>query len=329
MVKLADRILFYLILKPLSYFPLGLLYFYSSIVSFLTFHLVRYRRKVVHKNLITAFPDKSAAEIRQIEKGFYRHFSDFIFESIKAISISDKQLLKRTSIKNPELIRQLHAENKNLVVTCGHYNNWEFYALSLPKLVPYKTYSVYQPLKNTFYDKILLNSRIRNGMELIKTKELIPFFSKTSDDKRMVIIVNDQSPTNKEMAYWNTFLNQETGWNSGPERLAKKYDYAVLFGHSKQVKRGYYEVEFTLITDSPRAMGDGEITNAYARILEDLIISNPGYWLWSHKRWKHQRPTVRVEQLSPKVPESKVEFEPVKAVNGKVAVSLKIQNSKK
>lgn len=290
MVKLADRILFYLILKPLSYFPLGLLYFYSSIVAFLTYHLVRYRRKVVRANLKAAFPAKSEAELKVIEKGFYKHFSDFIFESIKAISISDKQLLKRTAIKNPELIEELYAAKKNLIVTCGHYNNWEFYALSLPKLIKYKTYSVYQPLKNTFYDRILLNSRIRNGMELIKTKELIPFFSQKRDERQMVIIVNDQSPTNKETAHWNTFLNQETGWNIGPEKLAKKYDYAVLFGHSRQVKRGYYEVEFSLITDKPKDLPDGEITNAYAKILEDLINGNPQYWLWSHKRWKHQRP---------------------------------------
>jgi Kdo2-lipid IVA lauroyltransferase/acyltransferase len=290
MVKLADRILFYLILKPLSYFPLGLLYSLSSVVAFLTYHVVRYRRKVVRRNLSAAFPDKTETELRTIEKGFYKHFSDFIFESIKAISISDRQLLKRTRIKNPELVQQFFDQHKNVIVTCGHYNNWEFYALSLPKLISYKTYSVYQPLKNTFYDRILYQSRVRNGMQLIKTKELIPFFSKVSDEKRMVIIVNDQSPTNKEMAHWNTFLNQETGWNSGPERLAKKYDYAVLFGHSRQVKRGYYEVEFTPITDNPRATRDGEITNAYARILEGLIAANPEFWLWSHKRWKHQRP---------------------------------------
>jgi Kdo2-lipid IVA lauroyltransferase/acyltransferase len=123
----------------------------------------------------------------------------------------------------------------------------------------------------------------------------------------MVIIVNDQSPSNRETAYWNTFLNQETGWNNGPEKLARKYDYAVLFGHSKQVKRGYYEVEFTLITENPRAMVEGEITNAYAKILEDLILSNPRFWLWSHKRWKHSRlPQVAADDVVTKA-EAKAE----------------------
>lgn len=291
MVKIADRILFFLILKPLSYFPLGLLYFYSAIVGFLTYYLVRYRRSVVRANLTTAFPDKSDSEIIKIEKDFYKRFVDFIFESIKAVSISEKTLMKRTAIKNPEFIQDLFDKGKNVIVTCGHINNWEFYALSLPKQVPYKTFSVYQPLKNKFYDRILYKSRSRNGMRLIETRQLIPFFKEEINEKRMVVIVNDQSPFNRHQAHWNNFLNQETGWNMGPEKLAKKFDYAVIFGHARRVKRGYYEVEFASITEDPNSLQDGEIINIYSKILEDLIQESPESWLWSHKRWKHKRTT--------------------------------------
>lgn len=297
MVKIADRILFYLILKPVSYLPLGLLYGMSSVVAFLTYYLVRYRRKVVRRNLTAAFPGKSLAEIAEIEKGFYLHFTDFIMESIKAISISDRQLLKRTSIKNPELLEKLHAAGKNILVTCGHYNNWEFYALSLPRMTQYKTYSVYQPLKNTFYDKILYKSRVRNGMKLIRTKELIPFFSVPSTERRMVVIVNDQSPSNIQTAHWNTFLNQPTGWNIGPEKLACKYDYSVLFGYSRRVRRGVYEVEFSVISENPMAMPEGTITDTYSQILEKLITEKPQFWLWSHKRWKHPQPLKQEKPL--------------------------------
>ena len=292
MIKIADRILFYIILKPLSYFPLGLLYFFSNIVYFLAFNFVRYRRKVVRNNLLKSFPNKSEAELKEIEKGFYKHFIDFIFESIKAVSISSKEVLKRTSIKNLELLDRLFSEDKNVIVTCGHYNNWEFYSLSLPKLTPYTTYSIYQPLKNKFYDQILFNSRTRNGMNLIGTKDIIPFFTATTDEKKMVIIVNDQSPSNLQSAYWNTFLNQETGWNNGPEKLARKYDYTVLFGHSKKIKRGFYEVEFTMIAEHPSHLEPGDITNIYAQLLEKLIQEKPEFWLWSHKRWKHKRPSA-------------------------------------
>jgi len=289
MVKIGDRLLFYLVLKPLSFMPMGLLFFYSDITFFLTFYIVKYRRKVVRQNLKNAFPDKDETELKKIEKGFYRHFTDFIFESIKSISISEKNVLKRTSIKNKELLDKYYKQGKNVLVVCGHYNNWEFYALSLPKKLKHSTYSLYQPLKNKFFDKILLDSRKRNGMNLIKTNDVISFFREENRNPKLMVIVNDQSPTNKDKAYWNTFLNQETGWNVGPEKLAKKFDYVVLFGHSKKVKRGSYEVEFTLVTETPQSTNDEFITDKYASILEDIIKKKPEFWLWSHKRWKHKK----------------------------------------
>lgn len=289
MVKLGDRLLFYLVLKPLSFMPLGLLFFYSDITFFLTFYVVKYRRKVVKQNLRNAFPNKSEQELKKIERGFYRHFTDFIFESIKSISISEKNVLKRTSIKNNELLDKYYKQGKNVLVVCGHYNNWEFYALSLPKKLKHSTYSLYQPLKNSFYDKILLDSRKRNGMNLIKTNDVISFFREENRNPKLMVIVNDQSPTNKDKAYWNTFLNQETGWNVGPEKLAKKFNYVVLFGHSKKVKRGSYEVEFTLVTETPQTTNDEFITDKYSSILEGIIEKKPEFWLWSHKRWKHKK----------------------------------------
>lgn len=289
MVKLGDRLLFYLVLKPLSYMPMSVLFFFSDITFFLSYHLVKYRRKVVKENLKNAFPKKSPEELKTIEKGFYHHFTDFIFESIKSISISEKDVLARTSIKNVELLDKYYKQNKNVLVVCGHYNNWEFYALSLPKQLKHTTYSLYQPLKNKFFDRILLNSRKRNGMKLIKTRDIFKFFQEKNDNPKLMVIVNDQSPTNKQKAYWNTFLNQDTGWNVGPEKLAKKFNYVVLFGHSKKIKRGVYEVEFSLVTETPQQTNDEYITDKYASILEDIIKKKPEFWLWSHKRWKHSK----------------------------------------
>lgn len=288
MVKIGDRLLYVLVLKPLSFMPLGLLFFFSSITYFLSYYIVGYRKNVVRQNLKNAFPKKSKIELKQIEKGFYKHFTDFLFESIKSISISEKDVLKRTSIKNKDLLDKYYKQGRNVLVVCGHYNNWEFYALSLPKQLKHTTYSLYQPLKNKFYDKIILNSRKRNGMNLIKTNDVISFFREENKNPKLMVIVNDQSPTNKTKAYWNTFLNQQTGWNVGPEKLAKKFNYVVLFGHSKKVKRGAYEVEFSLVTETPQQTNDEFITDKYSAILEGIIKEKPEFWLWSHKRWKHK-----------------------------------------
>ena len=64
----------------------------------------------------------------------------------------------------------------------------------------------------------------------------------------------------------------------------------VLFGHSKKVKGGQYEVEFSLVTETPQVTNNEFITDKYASILEEIIKKKPEFWLWSHKRWKHNKP---------------------------------------
>ncbi len=295
MLGIADRILFYFFLVPLSYLPLSVLYFVGARLHYLIYYFIRYRRKVVRTNLVKAFPDKTIQEIRTIERGFYRHFMRFIAESVKARSIGAEEVLERTKIKNPELIEELYKKGKSVIVLCGHYNNWEFYSLSLHRQVPYKTYSVYQPLSNSFFNKVIYKSRTRTGMRLIKAKELVGFLKATSAEQKLIVVVNDQSPTNVKTAYWNRFLNQETGWNIGAERIARKFGIAVVFGHSEEVKRGFYEVTFRTISVDHHRSEDGDITDGYSRILEELILKKPTNWLWSHKRWKRKKPVGKTQ----------------------------------
>jgi KDO2-lipid IV(A) lauroyltransferase len=57
----------------------------------------------------------------------------------------------------------------------------------------------------------------------------------------------------------------------------------------KKTARGYYTVEFQLITSTPQSTPEFWITERYARLMEHSILRNPAYWLWTHKRWKHKR----------------------------------------
>ena len=66
--------------------PFKVLYFFSDIIYLLVYYVVRYRRKVVRKNLVNSFPEKTIKEIVQIEKKFYAWFCDFIVEIIKIMT---------------------------------------------------------------------------------------------------------------------------------------------------------------------------------------------------------------------------------------------------
>jgi KDO2-lipid IV(A) lauroyltransferase len=99
----------------------------------------------------------------------------------------------------------------------------------------------------------------------------------------------DQSPSNIERAIWTSFLGIETACLHGPEAYAKKTNMPVLYLKISKPKRGYYSLEFEELINNPEKCKPNEITNVYFSRLEQDILNQPEYWLWSHRRWKHKK----------------------------------------
>ena len=78
---------------------------------------------------------------------------------------------------------------------------------------------------------------------------------------------------------------------NGPERIAVKLNLPVIYADVKKVKRGHYTVDFQLMTDKPRETSKHWITEQYTRLMEQSILREPAYWLWTHKRWKYKKNT--------------------------------------
>lgn len=58
----------YALFYAISLLPFRLLYCISDFEYFMMFHVIKYRRGIVRKNLTTSFPEKSAEEIAAIER---------------------------------------------------------------------------------------------------------------------------------------------------------------------------------------------------------------------------------------------------------------------
>src|SRR5690606_373065 len=115
-----------------------------------------------------------------------------------------------------------------------------------------------------------------------------------------ILVLSDQSPGDSRKAYWMNFLNQPTAVLFGAEQLAHQYDFSVIFYKTSKIKRGHYEMKLEVLTTNPRTKNWGEITEAHVKRLEQAILANPEYWLWSHKRWKREIPydlkELKIEQ---------------------------------
>ena len=90
-------------------------------------------------------------------------------------------------------------------------------------------------------------------------------------------MLSDQSPRVHKTHYWSEFMGIKVPIHTGAEMLAKRFDMAVVNYSIKKVKRGYFEVTFETITETPKEFKDYEITDKYLAITERNIREQPEY----------------------------------------------------
>jgi Kdo2-lipid IVA lauroyltransferase/acyltransferase len=280
---------FYLSALLLGILPFRLLYLLSDFVSFLLRKVFKYRKEVVYKNLRDSFPELGEKDIRKIGRQTYRNLADVFLEGIRAFTMTRKQIRERHLILNAGILEPYFAAGKGVIVVTGHYCNWEWGSLSPALQTKVQNIAFYKPLKNKSMDRMVNRNRSRYGTILAPIRQTTSTFEAFRGKPVIYLMAADQSPSNREAAYWANFLGRDTAFLHGPEKHSRINNYPVAFVAIRRVKRGFYELDLETLVEDPAEFADGEITRLFAEKLEALIRENPANWLWSHRRWKLTR----------------------------------------
>jgi KDO2-lipid IV(A) lauroyltransferase len=286
--------IFYILNSIFTLLPLRILYLFSDLLFLALFYFPSYRRKTVTQNLKNAFPDKSGDEIRIIEKKYYRHLADIFIETLKLSNMRMNQIAKRMKLTNPETMKRLFDEDRDVLAVLGHYNNWEWLQ-SINYYTDYLIVSIYKPLQDKRFDRFMRHIRGKWGMILTPMSSIVREIVRlrNSGTRTIYSFITDQTPAKKDIRYWTRFLNQDTAVYTGVEKVALRYDMAVVFFNVQKVKRGYYEVTTEVLFEHTAGLPENVITEGHIRKLEEVIKEKPEYWIWSHRRWKHKRPDIK------------------------------------
>ena len=272
----------------LALLPFPLLYLLSDGLCFLAFNMIGYRKKVVYENLRNSFPTYSEKEIHVIAKKFYKHLFDTILETFKLLTISKIGLKKHGLYTNLEVMDDIINQNKSFVILTGHMGNWEW----LPNIWHLEKKAdivgIYHKLSSPFFEWFTKNMREKFGIQMITMENTLRGMIANKSKLTGTGFISDQTPS-RENAHWIQFLNQDTPVFMGAEKIAKKFNYPVIYCHIIKPKRGYYEIKIDIITMEPQTTPDFYITEKFNSLLEADIINQPEIWLWSHRRWKHKR----------------------------------------
>jgi KDO2-lipid IV(A) lauroyltransferase len=288
-MKFLTKFLITPLLIFISWLPFWLLYFISDLFYYILYYGIKYRRKIVRKNLELSKVAKSTKDLIRIEKKFYRHLTDVFFEMFKFYSISPEEMKRRFYIENPEIFYQLEKKNKSVMFMTSHYGGFEWF-LSINYHVPQLPFAVYTPLSNKSLDSLIKKFRLRHGSKLISRYKAGSYIKKQIKENKLFLygMAADQSAQIRSITYWKEFLGVKVPVFTGSERIAKQHGIPVVFGKVVKIKRGHYKVVVDLISEFPNEYKDYQITDIYIKKLEKQIREIPEYYYWTHNRFKHK-----------------------------------------
>lgn len=259
-------------------------------------NVIRYRRKVIEKNIGIAFPEKTHQEKKKIIHDFYRNLCDVGFEALKSLSMSQDDMKKHLVITNPEEYKKYHDNGQPVILMTGHFGNWEWQLLAYTATMGVPFGAVYKPLASKFSENLMVNIRTNFGGYVVpmeRTMREILVKHKKGEVFSFGMVADQSPPGYDKKRVWLDFFGKESAFFIGPEKVTEFMNYPVIFSKIKRIKRGYYEVEIIDIHDgSEYEKGSNKILKTYSKLVEECIKEQPSNWLWSHKRWKYTRDEV-------------------------------------
>lgn len=199
--------------------------------------------------------------------------------------MSEAQMKNRYRYDNIEELEKIQEKNKNIILICGHYSNFEW-LLSVGYSAKGNGYGIYTPMSNKYFDRLFKKIRKKHKAFLVSRYHINDFMNNLDVNKYHVFgFAADQSPRKVGKYYINNFLGHKVPIFTGAERFSKDYNLSVVFADITRIKRGFYNTKFIEILNKDNTQYG--ITDQFLSLLEKQIYRDPSQYFWTHNRFKH------------------------------------------
>ena len=242
-------------------------------------------KKIIHSNLITAFPELSESERKKIIKNMWFNYGQILAEYMFIKDFrKNSNYSKKIIIENLEELKNVNLDSKPVIFISGHFNNFELMAMQIEKL-GVDLAAVYRPLNNFFLNSIMEKIRqkhickkqVKKGVS--GTKKLLEHFKNGTSIALMI----DQRVSQGIRC---NFFNREALTTTIPAQFVKKYQAKIIPVHIERSRNNFFKLKFQKAINFSDDEDIKSITLKLNNILENMIIKNPDQWIWSHNRWK-------------------------------------------
>ena len=174
----------------------------------------------------------------------------------------------------------------------AHICNWEWLLPGTGAQFGIPIDAVYKPLRVASLDAFIRDTRSRFGGKPIPIQSFLFELMRRAGEARAYAMVADQTPPRNMDKYWTRFLNQDTAFFTGADKIARFLDAPVIYVAMRRVRKGHYSVRAARAGRAAvrRRATTCRSSSAMRGGSRSEIRANPADWLWVHNKWKYPKP---------------------------------------
>ena len=238
--------------------------------------------KIINKNLKIFSSTISLKDKSRIMKDMWGNYGKTFIEYIYLNRFRKEN--KFVTIDGEENLLQIAKENKPVIFISGHFANFELMSMEITKR-NISLATIYRPLNNIFINpfmeflrrKYVCKNQIKKGINGVR--ETIEFIKKN----HCIALMIDQRISEGEKI---NLFNQPALTTTLPSQLSIKFNLEIVPVYIERIKDNKFKIEFQKRINPKNFRGKLELTRELNKVLEKMILRNPGQWIWTHNRWK-------------------------------------------
>ena len=241
-------------------------------------------KKRIISNIKKALPDIGEKNIELIIKKMWKNYGRILSEYVFIKNFRNLEYQKFLTIEGKEILNEIKNSNEPVVFVSGHFNNFELMAMEIEK-AGINLAAIYRPLNNIFLNKIMERIRIkyicRKQIKIGRsgTRELLDSFK---NNYSIALMIDQRVSEGIEL----DFFGEKALTTTIPAQLVKKFGCKIVPIYIERIN----SINFKMKVNKPIVYNAEStiagITLDLNKWLENMILTNPNQWIWSHNRWK-------------------------------------------
>lgn len=242
--------------------------------------------KTASRNLRLAFPEKSAAQIKDITHKMWAEIGRNIGEMPHLSRLRIAGSSPQIELRGAGVLDRIRDSGRGAIFVSGHLGNWEVMAATLFQArIPFEV--TYRPPNNPYVDVRIQALRSDYGIEAFVAKRraaLWDLMISVEAGKSLTFLIDQKYDEGLAIP----FFGHAAMTMQGPIRIARRCKVPIVMGATRRIAPGRFvvEVEEPLVL-SPLKGEDGVRADLVTinRYLESKIRECPEQWFWVHRRW--------------------------------------------